>query len=48
MSIVYVFEGSVIKISRERCVVYPPREYQEKLRRLHGERVKVIVVRESE
>jgi hypothetical protein len=48
MSIVYVFEGSVIKISREKCVVYPPREYQEKLRRLHGERVKVIVVRESD
>jgi len=26
MSVVYVFEGSVIKISRERYVVYPPRE----------------------
>jgi hypothetical protein len=25
MSIVYVFEGSVIKISRERYVVYPLR-----------------------
>jgi hypothetical protein len=48
MSTVYVFEGSVIKISRERCVVYPPREYQEKLRRLHGEKVKVIVVKEGE
>ena len=48
MSIVYVFEGSVIKISRERYVVYPPKEYQERLRRLHGERVKVIVVKESE
>jgi hypothetical protein len=25
MSVVYVFEGSVIKISRERYVVYPPK-----------------------
>jgi hypothetical protein len=48
MSVVYVFEGSVIKISRERYVVYPPRGYQEKMRRLHGEKVKVIVVKESE
>jgi len=48
MSVVYVFEGSVIKISRERYVVYPPREYQEKLSKFHGERVKVIVVKESE
>jgi hypothetical protein len=48
MSVVYVFEGSVIKISRERYVVYPPKEYQEKLRKLHGERVKVIVVKESD
>jgi hypothetical protein len=47
MSIVYVFEGSVIKISRERCVIYPPREYQEKLSKFHGERVKVIVVKEG-
>jgi hypothetical protein len=48
MNIVYVFEGSVIKISRERYAVYPPREYQEKLRKLHGERVKVIVVKEGD
>jgi hypothetical protein len=28
MSIVYVFEGNVVKISRERYVVYPPREFR--------------------
>ena len=48
MSIVYVFEGKVIRYGGGRYVVYPPREYQEKLRRLHGERVKVIVVKEGE
>jgi hypothetical protein len=29
-------------------LIYPPKEYQEKLRRLHGKRVKVIIVEESE
>jgi hypothetical protein len=48
ISVAYVFEGSVMKISRERYVVYPSKEYQEKLSKLHGERVKVIVMKESE
>jgi hypothetical protein len=48
MSVVYVFEGKVIKYGGERYVIYPPKEYQEKLRRLHGEKVKVIVVKESD
>jgi hypothetical protein len=47
MSIVYVFEGTVIKTG-PKYLIYPPREYQEKLRKLHGERVKVIVIKESE
>jgi hypothetical protein len=29
-------------------VIYPPKEYQEKLKKLHGEKVKVIVVKESD
>ena len=48
MSVVYVFEAKVVKYAKDRYVIYPPKEYQEKLRRLHGERVKVIVVKESE
>jgi hypothetical protein len=48
MSLVYVFEGRVVKYGSNRYAVYPSKEYQEKLRRLHGERVKVIVVKESE
>ena len=47
MSLVYVFEGKVIRYGGGRYVVYLPKEYQEKLRRLHGERVKVIVVKEG-
>jgi hypothetical protein len=44
---IYVFEGKVVK-SSQRYLIYPPKEYQERLRRLHGKRVKVIVVEESE
>ena len=30
-----------------RYVVYPPKDYQEKLKKLHGEKVKIIVVKEG-
>jgi hypothetical protein len=48
MSQVYVFEAKVVRFSKNRYIIYPPREYQEKLRRFHGRRIKVIVVIESE
>ena len=48
MSTVYVFEASIVKISGSRYVIYPPKEYQEKLREHHGKKVKVLVVVESE
>ena len=48
VSTVYVFEVSVVKISGNRYVIYPPKEYQEKLRKHHGKKVKVLVVVESE
>jgi hypothetical protein len=48
MSIVYIFEASVSKYSGNRIVLYPPREYQERLRRFHGKKVKVLVVIESD
>jgi len=48
MTEVYVFEASIVKISGDRYVIYPPREYQEKLKNHHGRRVKVLVVIESE
>jgi hypothetical protein len=48
MSTIYVFEASVSKYSGNRIVLYPPREYQEKLRKFHGRRVKVLVIIESD
>ena len=47
MSLVYIFEASVSKYSGNRIVLYPPKEYQEKLRKFHGKKVKVLVVIES-
>jgi len=48
MSTIYVFEASIVKISGNRYVIYPPKEYQEKLGKHHGRKVKVLVVVESE
>jgi len=48
MSTTYVFEATIVKYTRDRIVIYPLKEYQEKLRKYHGKRVKVIVVIEPE
>ena len=48
MSIVYNFEGKIIRFAGNRYIIYPPREYQEKLSKHHGKRVKVIVIIEPE
>jgi hypothetical protein len=48
MSKVYVFEAKVIRFSKNRYIIYPPREYQLKLEKFHGRRIKVIIVIESE
>ena len=31
MSVVYVFEGKVVKYAKDRYIIYPPRGYQLKL-----------------
>jgi len=46
VSVVYVFEARVVKMG-EKYLIYPPREYRDKLRKLHGEKVKVIIVKEA-
>jgi len=44
---VYVFEASIVK-TMNKYLVYPPKEYQEKLKKHHGRKVKVIVIIEPE
>uniref|UniRef100_A0A7J2U4Y0 Uncharacterized protein n=1 Tax=Ignisphaera aggregans TaxID=334771 RepID=A0A7J2U4Y0_9CREN len=48
MSLVYMFEASVSKYSGNRIVLYPPKDYQERLRKFHGRKVKVLVVIEND
>jgi len=48
MSVVYMFEASVVRISGDRYIIYPPKDYQLKLKKFHGKRVKVLVVIECD
>jgi len=48
MSEVYVFEATLMKFSYDRTLIYPPKKYQEKLKRHRGKKVKVIVIIEPE
>ena len=47
MPSIYVFEARVVKTGG-KYLTYPPKAYQERLKRLHGREVKVIVVEESD
>jgi len=47
MSIVYVFEAKVISYGRGRYIIYPPKEYQEKLKKYHRKKIKAIVIIEE-
>jgi len=47
VSVVYAFDASIVKISGDRYVIYPPKEYQEKLKKYHGKKAKVLVVIDS-
>ena len=44
MSLVYNFEAKIIRYGGGRYVIYPPKEYQEKLKQFHGRKVKVLVI----
>jgi len=45
--LIYVFKAKVVK-SSTRYLIYPLKEYQEKLKKLHGKEVNVIVIEESD
>jgi hypothetical protein len=47
MCYVYVFEATIIKTGN-KYLIYPPKDYQEKLRKYHGKKVKVLVAIESD
>jgi len=45
--LIYVFKAKVVK-SGSKYLIYPPKEYQERLRKLHGREISVIVIEESD
>ena len=45
---VYVFEATLMKFSYGRTLIYPPKEYQEKLKKHRGKKIKVLVIIEPE
>jgi len=47
VSIVYMFEARVIKMG-SRYYIYPPKRYQDKIARLHGKKVKILLVCEKD
>jgi len=44
---VYVFKAKVVKTGR-KYLIYPPKEYQEKLKKLHGRKITAIIIEESD
>ncbi len=47
MSRIYVFEASLLSYGKGRVIIYPPKEYQLKLAKYKGKRIKVITVIEG-
>jgi len=47
MSKVYVFEASLLSYGKGRVIIYPPKEYQQKLAKHKGKKIKIIAVIEE-
>jgi len=47
MVTVLMFEANVIKMG-SRYYIYPPKQYQERVAKLHGKKVKILLVYEEE
>ena len=43
---IYVFEAKIVKTGG-KYLIYPSKEYQEKLRKHYGRKLKIIVIEES-
>jgi len=47
MSRVYVFEASLLSYGKGRIIIYPPKEYQLKLAKHKGKKIKIITIIEE-
>ncbi len=48
MSQVYIFEASLLSYGKGRVIIYPPKEYQSKLAKHKGKKIKIIAVIEED
>lgn len=46
MTVVYVFEASIVRMG-SRYYIYPPKEYHDKIAKLHGKKVKILLIHEE-
>jgi hypothetical protein len=47
MVVVYMFEASIIKMGN-RCYIYPPKEYQDKIAKLRRKKIKILLLHEED
>ncbi|MCD6195880.1 MAG: hypothetical protein J7J82_03760 [Staphylothermus sp.] len=47
MSVVYIFEANIVKMGN-RYYIYPPKQYREKIAKLHGKKVKILLLHEED
>ena len=47
MVVIYMFEASIIRMGN-RYYIYPPKEYQDRIARLHGKKVKILLLHEED
>jgi len=47
MVVVYMFEASIIKMGN-RYYIYPSKEYQNRIARPHGKKVKILLLHEED
>jgi len=39
--VVYMFEASIVRMG-SRYYIYPPKQYQDRIAKLHGKKVKIL------
>ena len=47
MVVVYMFEANIVKMGN-RYYIYPPKQYQDKIAKLHGKKVKILLLHEED
>ena len=46
MVVVYMFEASIVRMGN-RYYIYPPKQYQDRIAKLHRKKVKILLLHEE-